>query len=111
MSKNSLDTTDIVNELSGQSAFFQEPKKTDEPVRSDVSDGGDGPERVIPAPSAQRIIRRHSYEIYEDQVLSLQKMKLEFMMQGELKSMSSMVREALDEYLIQHQTRSGRTER
>ena len=49
--------------------------------------------------------------VFRDQVLQLAQLKTDLMMRGELKSMSSMVREAIDEYLKKHQTRSDRTPR
>jgi hypothetical protein len=50
-------------------------------------------------PNGKRIITRNSFEIYEDQMNSLRKISYQEKMDGELGSMSSMVREAIDNYL------------
>ena len=50
-------------------------------------------------PDGKRIITRNSFEIYEDQMDSLRKISYKEKMEGELGSMSSMVREAIDNYL------------
>lgn len=60
--------------------------------------------RVTPKPAERakpekREIKRHSFEIYKDQVTSLQELRVTLMKEGELKSMSAMVREAIDAYL------------
>ena len=48
----------------------------------------------------KRIITRNAFEIYEDQMDRLRKLSLEDKMNGKLGSMSSMVREAIDAYLL-----------
>lgn len=74
----------------------ERPVRTEEPERS---------VRVLQKPTEtlakpqKREIRRHSFEIFIDQVTGLQEMRIRRMKEGELKSMSSMVREALDEYI------------
>jgi hypothetical protein len=59
------------------------------------------PERVERPPSPtpaelgnKREIKRHSFEFYRDQLPKLKRLKAEFMIRGEDKSMSAMVREA-----------------
>jgi hypothetical protein len=52
-------------------------------------------------PKGKRIITRNSFEIYEDQMESLRKRSFQEKMDGELGSMSQMVREAIDVYLKQ----------
>jgi hypothetical protein len=86
---------------------LQEPSEHGE--RSDETERAERPQRsernvrVLQKPtehkSQRREIRRHSFEIFIDQVTSLQEMRITRMKEGELKSMSSMVREALDEYI------------
>ena len=110
MSRNKLNTEEVMNELKSGSVFFQSAKKPnpergERPQRPDESER---PERENPK---KREIRRHSYELYRDQVIQLAQLKIEFMMKGELKSMSAMVRDAIDKYLKENKTRSGRTER
>jgi hypothetical protein len=61
------------------------------------------PERPnVPTPersNVRRIITRNSFEIYEDQMDALRRRAYQQKMQGELGSMSQMVREAIDKYL------------
>jgi hypothetical protein len=57
------------------------------------------PETVETTKLQRREIKRHSFEIYKDQVTGLQELRVTMMKSGELKSMSAMVREAIDEYL------------
>ncbi len=61
----------------------------------------DRPGRVLqPAASNKRKIKsRHAFDIYEDQVESLQQLSLEDRMRGGAGSMSAMVREAIDDYI------------
>lgn len=51
-------------------------------------------------PSVRRIITRNSFEIYEDQMESLRKLSYREKMDGKLGSMSGMVRDAIDKYLL-----------
>jgi hypothetical protein len=51
-------------------------------------------------PSGKRIITRNSFEIYEDQMESLRKLSYREKMDGKLGSMSGMVRDAIDKYLL-----------
>jgi|APSaa5957512576_1039674.scaffolds.fasta_scaffold152347_1 hypothetical protein len=95
MSKNQLDTSDITSELKSGSVFFK--KETDE--KPDLPERPDGPVRPVRVEPAKREIRRHSFELYRDQVLKLAERKTEIMKTGEIKSMSAMVREAIDEFL------------
>ena len=50
--------------------------------------------------NGKRIITRNSFEIYEDQMDSLRKLSYKEKMDGKLGSMSGMVREAIDKYLL-----------
>lgn len=86
----------------------EEPQKqvevNERPERVERSVRAERPVRVTPKPvetakPERREIRRHSFEIYRDQVASLQELRLMLMKSGELKSMSAMVREAIDAYL------------
>ena len=49
--------------------------------------------------NTRKIKTRQSYDIYEDQILSLNKLSYKEKMQGGTGSMSAMVRDALDDYL------------
>jgi hypothetical protein len=46
----------------------------------------------------RRSIKRHSFEIYEDQLATLKRLKGEAMLKDQDFSMSAMVRDALDKY-------------
>ena len=108
--KKKLNTSAIQNELSGQSVFFKqnpssssEKKLQKEPKPSLVR-----PVREVRDVRAVRGVRqspkrerkRHPFDIYRDQLEKLKQMKMEHMMKtGETKSMSEMVRDALDTYI------------
>ncbi|MBX3004600.1 MAG: hypothetical protein KF821_02085 [Anaerolineales bacterium] len=115
MSKKQLNTENVLSELTGQSAFF--PKDAETPTPSDEVKPNtrpperatertierpteQTPERVIGTPARQhRIIRRYSFEAYDDQVRHLKKISLEAEIAGETRSISEMIREAVDSYL------------
>ena len=50
-------------------------------------------------PKKREIKRRQPFDVYQDQVDLLKKLSLRDQMNGEIGSMSRMVREALDNYL------------
>ena len=112
-----LNITSITNELEG-SAFFPSKKTPSvSPTRQPSDDESKPPQVIIPTiepkqqvperanaptdkrPNGKRIITRNSFEIYEDQMDSLRKVSYKEKMEGKLGSMSSMVREAIDNYL------------
>ena len=124
--KKQLNVESIQSELRGGSAFFpgykspptppservQSPSGADpSPQQSAPITGNDlRPESTAPLPervnartpvrpSGKRIITRNSFEIYEDQMDALRKLSLQEKMEGNLGSMSHMVREAIDTYL------------
>lgn len=71
---------------------------TETPVRPDRPG-----REVWPAATGKRKIKsRHAFDIYEDQVETLQQLSLEDRMHGGAGSMSAMVREALDEYIAKY---------
>lgn len=55
-------------------------------------------DRTVKLPK-HRITKRYSFEFYEDQIISLKKLRFAAEMRGENFSMSEIVRIALDEYL------------
>ena len=59
---------------------------------------------------AKRITKRHPFEIYIDQLESLQKLKAQATLDNKKKNMSEMVREAIDEYLKKGKGSSVRTD-
>jgi len=56
-------------------------------------------EEVRPVRAQRRHIKHHPFSIYEDQLETLRKMKVEAMYKGIERSMASMVREALDRFI------------
>jgi hypothetical protein len=57
------------------------------------------PDRPSARPIGKRIITRNAFEIYEDQIDTLRQLSYQEKIEGKPGSMSSMVREAIDEYL------------
>ena len=118
MSKK-LNTSAIQNELSGQSVFFKEnpislPEKklSEESKPFEVRSVRDVRDVRGVRLSTKRERKRHPFDIYRDQLEKLQQMKSDYMMKtGEMKSMSEMVREALDRYIDNKQDRTMRTGR
>ena len=53
-------------------------------------------------PDRKREIKRHSFEFFRDQLPKLKQLKAQFMIEGSDKSMSAMVREAVDQYIEEH---------
>ena len=113
-----LNVETIASELE-QSAFFPRPTRVqpedskptplpEESINQERQSSTTIPERVnarTPVrPNGKRIITRNSFEIYEDQMDSLRKLSLQEKMEGKLGSMSQMVREAIDEYLLKKAT-------
>jgi hypothetical protein len=102
LQENIKPTEKDLQEKSGNDERSDEAELVERPQRPERN------VRVAPKPTAiltkpqRREIRRHSFEIFIDQVTSFQEMRIKRMKQGELKSMSSMVREALDEYIQKH---------
>ena len=59
--------------------------------------------RTMQRSNGRRIITRNSFEIYEDQMDSLRKLAMkEIETTGKIGSMSAMVREAIDTYLLKN---------
>lgn len=104
MSKKNLNPDSVINELKGQSVFFRESEMT-KPADSDVDNHREldvtvrSVRDVRGVRNKSRETKRHAFDIYRDQLDSLKDLKLRSMMQGELKSMSEMVRDALDRYI------------
>jgi hypothetical protein len=116
--KKKLNVDLIQSELRGGSAFFPNYKggvsptpqpvvdrqKQDEVSRPAIESNPQASERPNARtgqhPNGKRIITRNSFEIYEDQMDSLRKLSYQEKMDGKLGSMSGMVREAIDNYLL-----------
>ena len=112
-----LNTSAIQNELSGQSVYFKEKpispaaeKPMEESIATDVRTVREVRDVRSVRPLMKRERKRHPFDIYRDQLEKLQQMKSEYMMKtGEMKSMSEMVREALDIFIENNQDRTERT--
>ena len=139
MSKKILNTAAVLNELKGQSAFFDKsnshgksPGKKDlinpspyKPVnqkpnpdnRTEVLLYDRTPERTN-VRNADRVKIRHAFDIFEDQLRELHTRQLEAVRAGKKKpSLGEMVQQALDKYIENEQQRkleekrtSGRTD-
>lgn len=96
MSKKKLNSSPILNELKQGSVFFQKEGDEKPPVPTAREERD-----VLPVrPPSKRERKRHPFDIYRDQLETLIQMKSTHMMKtGEMKSMSEMVREALDRYI------------
>ena len=113
-----LNITAITNELE-ESAFFPSNKKPvvsptplptveeskpseviEPPIKAKTHLTEQANAVTTPRPNGKRIITRNSFEIYEDQMDSLRKLSYQEKMEGKLGSMSSMVRQAIDNYLL-----------
>jgi len=126
--KKKLDTNQITNELKGQSLYFEDQskrlsKKTDEQhanartsertnvrtderanARTDERTNARTDERANARTSrrknAKRIIKRHSYQFYIDQVEDIKSLWISCQARGMDIELSDLAREAFDEYLI-----------
>jgi hypothetical protein len=116
-----LELDDLTNNLKqssgkGVDAFFSVPsplQKEKKPViqeeqekeakqngtPSSVPDGASPTSYPSVMPKKREIKRRQPFDVYQDQVDLLKKLSLRDQMNGEIGSMSRMVREALDNYL------------
>ncbi|GAB5491989.1 MAG: hypothetical protein Phog2KO_22040 [Phototrophicaceae bacterium] len=100
MSKK-LNSTQIKNELKGNSSFFQ--KKTEVKQSQEIFSQNERTEmrsemRTLELPQ-KRLTRRYSFEFYDDQINRIKQMKYEATFSGRSISMSEIVRLALDSYL------------
>jgi hypothetical protein len=114
MSKKSLNTEEVLSELTGQSVFFpkstlpsaripsaapQELPQTERTdSRTDIRTDFRSEKRSVLFP-LKRMTRRYSFEFFNDQITKLKSIKHDYEMMGENVTMSDIVREALDEYL------------
>jgi hypothetical protein len=83
-------------EKPGQAATTHDRNRTAELPGRPVRPGRE----LLPSPTVKRKIKsRHAFDVYEDQVETLQQLSLEDRMRGGAGSMSAMVREAIDDYI------------
>ncbi|MFE5295914.1 hypothetical protein [Streptomyces sp. NPDC056632] len=108
-----LDVDAITSDLEG-SAFF--PQRKNDPVLSGhapITELASVPvtpvrevppvrpnERAVVREAPKRIITRNSFETYEDQMDSLREIAYLEKREGKVGSMSAMVREAIDDFLV-----------
>lgn len=116
MSKKKLNTSGVLNELSGQSVFFQRDlSPSSQDTKKDVSQESPDrtknrteqrPEyrtenrtemRTVHLPIKRRT-KRYSFEFFEDQITKIRTIKIETELAGDSISLSEIAREALDHY-------------
>jgi hypothetical protein len=84
----------------GKKPANQQPLKSSNALQQDKSKENSTPSSYpSAAPKKREIKRRQPFDVYQDQVDLLKKLSLRDQMNGEIGSMSRMVREALDNYL------------
>ena len=71
-------------------------------VPSERTDGGNV--RREAGSFGRRNTKRHPFEIYEDQLVSLQRLKASLVLEGKQVAMAEMVREAIDDWLAKRKT-------
>ena len=118
--KKKLNEEAVMSELREGSLHFrrppEEPPAAGEPDRSETpvatAASGQGAEQAQGGPlpaerpygrtavrPVQRVLKRHPFEFYQDQLDALKRISLSDQMAGGKGNMSEMVREAIDEYL------------
>jgi hypothetical protein len=99
-----IDSMPVIGKPPQKSNGVSSPSLPEKPVIQEEQPNQAIPERAnarTPVrPNGKRIITRNAFEIYEDQMDRLRKLSLEEKMNGKLGSMSAMVREAIDSYLL-----------
>ena len=122
MSKK-LDTSGVVNELRGNSAFFPSrheppiaPAREPTPLTTGTPVANEPPNVRTNEPSGQRRKVRHTFDIFGDQLLSLKEITIERQRtSGHRVLLGDLVQEALDRFITnernQHQTVPRPTER
>src|SRR3954462_9644191 len=107
-----LNTTDIANELTGSSHFFQRRPTQDQTAKPPVTEVFQEKQQGVPVPvppygvprtpvPPRRAIRqRQPFDVFEDQYRELKQIADDERGLGLPGSMSRMVREAIDEYLL-----------
>ena|SRR5215218_6454938 len=110
--KKTLNGLSITNELTGASQFFQRRPETDKPVKAATGEVSQEKLQGVPVPvppygvprtpvPPRRAIRqRQPFDVFEDQYRELKQIAEEERGQGLPGSMSRMVREAIDQYLL-----------
>jgi len=117
--KKKLDTDQITNELKGQSLYFEDQSKrlakksddkpanarTDERVNARTSERANARTsertnaRTRVRKNVKRIIKRHSYQFYIDQVEDIKSLWISYQARGMDIELSDLAREAFDAYL------------
>ena len=99
--KSSLDTMPAIQKPPIKPPTEREGSK----VQAKPSSPDRAIDRSTGRPTGRRIISRHAFEVYEDQMNTLRNLSYQEKMDGKLGSMSQMVREALDNYLNERATK------
>jgi hypothetical protein len=106
--KKRLNEDSVVNELRQGSAFFrrwEQPAVPPPPAQS--SDSYGAPDRASVRPPGRRVITRHPFEFYQDQIDALREFSLQERLAGNKGNMSEMVREALDDFISRRRGQAG----
>lgn len=122
MNKKDLNPESVINELRGQSVFFQPKPQVEESPTNLPGTAAQEPaeterfserkserteirtEKRTPSLPTKRLSRRYSFEFFDDQITKLKALKHEAEMRGEKVSLSDMARQALDDYLLDRQS-------
>lgn len=97
MSKKKFDTSNISNELTAGSVFFEKhPERTE--FRTEERTENRSEIRSVRLP-IKRPTKRYSFEFYEDQIAEIKRIKIETELKGQNISMSQIVRESFDRFL------------
>lgn len=79
------------------------PEANDAPEPSQASHANKASEASV-APEPQRILKRKSYDLYADQIKTLStQTKVYFLLKGQDKGVTQMIREAIDDYIEKYQ--------
>lgn len=105
--KKKLNTTSLLEEFQQDSEFFKRakapaphPDTTPSPTVANVpGESIQEPVRTAERTHAHRDIKRHAFEFYRDQLDALKQLAFEDVRTKGQGNMSSMVRDALDDYL------------
>jgi hypothetical protein len=118
MSKKTLNTAAIANELEGASLFFQKPQQSPAPRNDLPTETAQTlyptqnriepknerpnvpPNEATNVQKKSRIKVRHTFDIFQDQLLALQSLQLQAVQKGRKKpKLGDMVQKAIDSYL------------
>ncbi len=94
-----IDLTGVVPILQKSAPTAETPVRTEK--RAEFRTEARAEKRTFALP-IKRATKRYSFEFYIDQLTRIRQLKIETEMAGEHLSMSEIVRQALDDYLVRH---------